>query len=200
MTVEYLLNRTYPVRAGQTILFWAAAGGVGLLAGQWAKSLAARAIGIVGSQDKCALALQHGYSEVIDYSRENVVERVQQLTDGNGVSVVYDSVGKASFERSIDCLAPRGLFISFGNTSGDPPDVPASLLQQKGSLYFTRPTLVTYTATRDELEASARQVFDKVADGTLKLPVNQSYALADAVQAHRDLEARKTTGSTVLTP
>ena len=159
-----------------------------------------RAIGITGSQEKCALALQHGYAEVIDHSQENVVEKVRELTDGTGVCVVYDSVGKASFERSIDCLAPRGLFVSFGNSSGDPPPVTGTLLQQKGSLYFTRPTLVTYTAARADLEASAEAVFAKVADNSLTINIGQTYSLADAVQAHRDLEAGKTTGSSLLIP
>lgn len=200
MTVEYLLQRCRPVGAGDTVLIWAAAGGVGLLAGQWAAALGARAIGIAGGAEKCTLAQQNGYAEVIDHHREDVVERVQQLTDGGGVSVVYDSVGKASFERSIDCLAPRGLFVSFGNSSGDPPPVTGALLQQKGSLYFTRPTLVTYTASRPELEASAAAVFGKLMDGSLKINVGQRYALADVVQAHRDLEAGKTSGTTLLTP
>ena len=200
MTVEYLLQRTHAVSVGEDILIWAAAGGVGLLAGQWAKALGARAIGIAGSQEKCELALQHGYAEVIDHSQEDVVARVKQLTNGAGVKVVYDSVGKASFDRSIDCLAARGLFVSFGNSSGDPPPVTGALLQQKGSLYFTRPTLVTYTAARAELEASAQAVFDRVADNSLNINIGQTYALADAVQAHQDLEAGNTTGSTLLIP
>lgn len=200
MTVEYLLQRTYAVAAGEAIVFWAAAGGVGLLAGQWARALGARAIGIAGGPDKCALALQHGYAEVIDHTREDVVRRVRELTGGAGVNVVYDSVGKASFERSIDCLAPRGLLVSFGNSSGDPPPVTGSLLQQKGSLYFTRPTLVTYTAARSDLEAAASAVFARISDGSLRTRIGQRYALANAVQAHRDLEAGKTTGSTLLIP
>ncbi len=200
MTVEYLLMRTYPVKEGEAMLFWAAAGGVGLIAGQWARALGAVAIGVAGTQAKCELAREHGYSHVIDHSKEDVVKRVRELTDGRGVPVVYDSVGKATFERSMQCIAPRGLFVSFGNASGDPPAVEASQLQHGGSLYFTRPTLVTYTASRDELEASAGAVFARLSDGTLNMNIGQSYALGDVVTAHKDLETGKTSGSSLLMP
>ena len=200
MTVEYLLNRTYSVKPGQTILFYAAAGGVGLIAGQWAKALGARAIGVAGGADKCQFARAHGYDVVLDRNSENIVERVRELTDNRGVEVVYDSVGQATFEQSIECLAPRGMFVSFGNTTGDAPPVPPSLLQKKGSLYFTRPTLVTYTAAREDLEASAATVFDMVTSGKIKIEINQTYPLGDVAQAHINLESGKTMGSTVLQP
>src|SRR5262245_36676428 len=200
MTVEYLLNRCYPVKAGQFALFYAAAGGVGLLAGQWAKHLGARMIGVAGGADKCRLAREHGYEFVIDRTREDIVEKVKAITGGAGVPVVYDSVGKATFDASIRCLAPRGLFVSFGTTTGAPPPVEAGLLQKCGSLYFTRPTLATYTAKRAELEASAKAVFDLLVQGVLAVRVSQRYPLADVVRAHRDLEGGRTIGSSVLVP
>lgn len=200
MTVEYLLNRCHAVTPGESVLFYAAAGGVGLLAGQWGKFLGATMIGVAGGVDKCRLAREHGYAEVIDRTREDVVDRVKAITDGAGVPVVYDSVGKATFDASIACLAPRGLFVSFGTTTGPPPPVEAGTLQKQGSLYFTRPTLVTYTARREELVASATAVFDMVTRGVISVHIGARYALADAARAHADLEAGKTVGSSLLIP
>lgn len=198
MTAEYLLLRTYPVKAGDTLLCHAAAGGVGLILGQWAKHLGATIIGTAGSPEKVALAKAHGYDHVIDYSSDNFVEAVADLTGGKKCDVVYDSVGKDTFEGSLDCLKPRGMFVSFGNASGPVPPFAPTLLSQKGSLYVTRPTLFTYIATRPELEASAGALFDVVAGGIVKINVNQRYRLQDAGQAHSDLENRKTSGATVL--
>lgn len=198
MTAEYLLLRTYPVKAGDTVLCHAAAGGVGLILGQWAKHLGATIIGTAGSPEKVALAKAHGYDHVIDYSSDNFVEAVADLTGGKKCDVVYDSVGKDTFEGSLDCLKPRGMFVSFGNASGPVPPFAPTLLSQKGSLYVTRPTLFTYIATRPELEASAGALFDVVATGVVKINVNQRYRLLDAGQAHSDLENRKTSGATVL--
>jgi len=198
MTVEYLLHRTHQVQAGQTILFQAAAGGVGLIAGQWAKALGATAIGTAGGPEKCALAKRHGYDHVIDYTCESVPDRVREITDGRGVPVVYDSVGQSTWEGSLDCLGPRGLMVTFGNSSGPVDGVNMGVLGPKGSLYVTRPTLMTYTATRKDLELSAGRLFEIVASGEVKLTIGQTYPLAEAAQAHRDLESRKTTGSTVL--
>ena len=200
MTVEYLLRRTRPVRSGETILFHAAAGGVGLIACQWAKHLGATVIGTVGSDEKAALARAHGCDHPILYTRENFVERVRELTDGAGVSVVYDSVGRDTFEGSLDCLATRGMLVSFGQSSGkiDPFDI--GVLSAKGSLYLTRPTLMTYTASRADLEASAQALFDVVGRGVVRVTVNQTFPLADAAAAHRALESRQTTGSTILMP
>jgi len=200
MTAEYLLNRTYKVKPGDTILFHAAAGGVGLIACQWAKHLGATVIGTVGSDEKAALAKAHGCDHVINYSRENFVERVKEITGGKGLPVVYDSVGKTTWPASLDCLQPLGLMVSFGNSSGPVPPLEGQMLSAKGSLFFTRPTLMTYVGRRDWLEASAAALFDVVAKGIVKIEINQTYALKDAVQAHIDLEARKTTGSTVLIP
>ena len=198
MTAEYLLLRTYPVKAGDTVLCHAAAGGVGLILGQWAKHIGATIIGTAGSPEKVALAKAHGYDQVIDYSRDNFVEAVADLTGGKKCDVVYDSVGKDTFEGSLDCLKPRGMFVSFGNASGPVPPFAPTLLSQRGSLYVTRPTLFTYIATRPELEASAGALFDVVAGGIVKINVNQRYRLQDAGQAHSDLENRKTSGATVL--
>ena len=200
MTVEYLLCRTYKVKKGDTILFHAAAGGVGLIAGQWAHALGATVIGTAGGAAKVRLAKQHGYDHVIDYTKQNFAERVKQLTKGKGVPVVYDAVGKSTFEGSLDCLAPRGLLASFGNASGAVEPFPPGILAAKGSLYMTRPTLVSYNATRSELEASARALFRMVTSGKVKIEINQTHPLKGAVKAHRDLEGRKTTGSTVLVP
>jgi NADPH:quinone reductase len=200
MTVEYLLNRCYPVKAGEAVLFHAAAGGVGLLAGQWGKHLGARMIGVAGGANKLALARSNGYTECIDRTQEDVVARVKAITGGAGVPVVFDSVGKDSFEQSLHCLAPRGLFVSFGTTTGVPPAIEAGTLQKLGSLYFTRPTLVTYTAKSEELQASAKAVFDLLSQGVLKVSINQRYAIDDIAQAHRDLEAGRTTGSTLIIP
>ena len=200
MTVEYLLRRTYPVRSGETVLFHAAAGGVGLIACQWAKHLGATVIGTVGSDEKAALARAHGCDHPIVYTRENFTERVRELTGGAGVPVVYDAVGRDTFEGSLDCLAPRGMLVSFGQSSGkiDPFDL--GILSAKGSLYLTRPTLMTYTASRTDLEASAQALFDVVGRGAVRITVNQTFPLAEAAAAHRALESRRTTGSTILLP
>jgi NADPH:quinone reductase-like Zn-dependent oxidoreductase len=200
MTAQYLLKRTFPVKAGQTILWHAAAGGVGLIACQWAKALGATVIGTVGSDAKAELACAHGCDHVIVYSRENFVQRVKEITDGRGVPVVYDSVGKDTWPMSLDCLSPLGMMVSFGNASGAIPPVNSADLASRGSLFFTRPTLMTYTANRADLVASANDLFDAVASGKVKIEIKQRYPLAQAAQAHRDLEARKTTGSTLLVP
>jgi len=200
MTAEYLLLRTRKVNAGDTILFHAAAGGVGLIACQWAKHLGATVIGTVGSEDKAALARAHGCDHVILYDRENVAERVRAITGGRGVPVVYDGVGASTFEASLDSLSPRGMLVSFGNASGPVPPFPLVLLSLKGSLYVTRPTLATYVATREELEASAHALFDVVASGAVKVEVRQRFPLAEAAAAHRALESRATVGSIVLEP
>ncbi|MBI4184005.1 MAG: quinone oxidoreductase [Proteobacteria bacterium] len=198
MTAEYLLRRTYAVKKGDTILFHAAAGGVGLIACQWAKHLGATVIGTVGSEAKAALAKAHGCDHPIVYSKEDFVKRVKEITGGKGVPVVYDSVGKATFDGSLDCLRPRGLMASFGNASGPVPPVSLLTLSAKGSLYITRPSLAAYTAMREELLASAGALFEVVKKGAVKIEINQTYPLKDAARAHADLEARKTTGSTVL--
>jgi NADPH2:quinone reductase len=199
-TAEYLLERAYPISAGQTVLFHAAAGGVGLIAGQWGKAIGARMIGVAGGPEKCALAKEHGYTEVIDRNNENVVARVKELTDGKGVPVVYDSVGKDTFEQSVECLSPRGYFMSFGTTSGSVPPIDAAMLQHKGSLYFTRPTLANYCASRDDLELSATRLFKMIANGDVKTKIGQRFELSDVVRAHVDLEAGKTFGSSILIP
>ena len=198
MTVQYLLRRTFAVKAGQTILFHAAAGGVGLIAMQWAKALGAIVIGTVGTDDKAVLAKANGCDHTIVYSRENFVERVKELTGGAGVPVVYDSVGKDTFQGSLDCLAPFGTLVSFGNASGPVPPVPLTAL--KGSLFLTRPSLMPYTEKRSDLEASANDLIDVVSKGVVKINIAQRYALADVASAHRDLEGRKTIGSTILLP
>ena len=200
MTAEYLLRRTFSVQPGQTILFHAAAGGVGLIAGQWAKHIGAKVIGTAGSKEKCDLALAHGYDHVINYREDNFVEAVKDLTGGKGVEVVYDSVGRDTFPGSLDCLKPRGLWASFGQSSGPLEPVNLAILSQKGSLYATRPTLFTYIASRADLEESANALFDVVGKGIVKIEVNQTYALDDVRQAHTDLESRKTTGTTVIIP
>ncbi|MGI9524089.1 MAG: quinone oxidoreductase family protein [Hyphomicrobiaceae bacterium] len=200
MTVRYLLRQTYKVGPDTTMLLHAAAGGVGLVACQWAKHLGATIIGTAGSSEKCELAKAHGATHCINYNTENFVDRVKQITDGKGVDVVYDSIGQATYPASLDCLRPLGLFVTFGNASGPIRDFDVGALGAKGSLYVTRPTLFTYVASRKDLLANAGELFSVVADGTVKIPVNQTYALKEAMQAHRDLEARKTTGSTVLIP
>lgn len=200
MTVEYLIRRTYPVKAGDTVLFHAAAGGVGLIACQWLSHLGATVIGTVGSEEKAERARAHGCTHTILYRHEDVAARVRELTDGRGVPVVYDSVGKDTWLPSLDSLEPRGLMVSFGNASGPVDAVNLGILAQKGSLYVTRPTLMTYTASVEDLRASAAALFEVVTSGAVTIPVNQTYPLAEAAQAHRDLEARKTTGSTVLLP
>ena len=197
-TAQYLLRRTYRVEAGDTILIHAAAGGVGLIACQWAKHLGATVIGTVGSPDKAALAKAHGCDHAIDYTTENFVERVGEITHGAGVPVVYDSVGRDTFTASMDCLQPRGLLVSFGQSSGAIPPFDPGVLAQKGSLFLTRPTLGNYIGTREELDATATELFDVVLNGAVRIEVNQTYPLGEAATAHRDLEARKTTGSTVL--
>ena len=199
MTAYYLLNRAYRVKSGDTILFYAAAGGVGLIACQWAKHLGATVIGCVGTQEKAELAKAHGCDHPILYRDENVPERVKEITGGEGVPVVYDSVGKDSFEDSLDCLRPFGLMVSFGSASGPVEPFNIAALGPKGSLHLTRQTLGTHTATRELLDECAGALFDVVGGGQVKINVNQTYPLAETAQAHRDLEARKTTGSTVLT-
>jgi NADPH2:quinone reductase len=200
MTAQYLLRQTFGVKKGDTILFHAAAGGVGLIAGQWARHIGATIIGTAGSDEKVSLALEHGFHHVINYNKENFVERVKDLTGGKGVDVVYDSVGKDTFEGSLDCLRPRGMIVCFGQSSGPVPPFDLGILSRKGSLYLTRPTLFTYIAGREALERSAKELFDIVATGAVSIKIGQTYALKDAANAHRDLEARKTTGTTVLIP
>jgi len=200
MTAHYLLRRTYPVQPGDTILIHAAAGGVGLIVCQWAKHLGATVIGTVGSDEKASLARDNGCDFPIVYTRENFTDRVRDITGGAGVQVVYDSIGKDTFEGSLDCLKPLGMMVSFGNASGPIPPFEPAILSAKGSLFFTRPTLMTYTAKADDLRMAAGELFDAVESGNVTIAVNQDYPLKDAAQAHRDLEARKTTGSTVLIP
>ncbi len=200
MTAQFLLRRTYVVGPETTLLFHAAAGGVGLIACQWAAHLGATVIGTAGGEQKTALARAHGCTHTIDYRSENFVESVNEITNGEGVDVVYDSVGQATFPGSLDCLKPMGLWVSFGQSSGPLPEIQLSILAQKGSLFATRPVLFTYVAKRVDLEASAAELFDIIMSGHVKVSINQTYALSDAQAAHRDLEARRTTGSTVLVP
>ena len=200
MTVQYLIRRVYRVQKGETVLFHAAAGGVGLIACQWLKALGVSVIGTVGSDEKAKIARDHGCTHTIVYTRENFVERVKEITGGRKVPVVFDSVGKDTFAGSLDCLQPRGLLAVFGNGSGPVSAFDLNVLAGKGSLYVTRPTLMTYTAQRGDLEASAKELFDVVKSGKVSIEVNQTHQLANAAQAHRDLESRKTTGSTVLMP
>ena len=200
ITAQYLLKRTYPVKAGETILFHAAAGGVGLILCQWAKHLGASVIGTVGSDEKAKLASAHGCDHVINYSTEDFVARVAEITGGKKCAVVYDGVGKDTFMKSLDCLRPRGMMALFGNASGKVDLFDLGLLAAKGSLYITRPTADTHIATREDLVATTNDLFDVVARGIVKVEINQTYPLKDAAQSHRDLEARKTTGSTVLLP
>lgn len=198
MTVQYLFRRTYKLQRGQTILFHAAAGGVGLIAMQWAKALGVTVIGTVGSEEKAKLARQFGCDHTILYKRENIVERVREITRGEMVPVVYDSVGKDTFQASLDCLQPFGLMVSFGNASGPVP--PMALASLKGSLYITRPTLMAHTARRSNLDEMSADLIRMVSSGKVKIPIDQRYPLAEAAQAHRDLEARATTGATILVP
>ncbi|MEM7775723.1 MAG: quinone oxidoreductase [Pseudomonadota bacterium] len=200
MTTEYLLERCYKVQPGQDVLFFAASGGVGQLAGQWGKYLGARMIGVTSGAENCALIKTLGYAEAIDRTAENIVDRVKALTDGKGVPVVYDSIGKATFETSIACLATYGMFVSYGATTGEAPPVPPSLLQKAGSLYFTRPTLANYVGPRADLEHAAGRVFEMIRGGHLTVNINQRWALSDVAEAHKALEAGTTTGSTILTP
>jgi NADPH2:quinone reductase len=200
MTVQYLIKRTFKVQPGMTVLWHAAAGGVGLIASQWLKALGVKVIGTVGSDGKAALARDHGCDHTIVYTRENFVERTKEITGGKGVPVVYDSVGKTTFMGSLDCLQPLGMMVNFGSASGAPEPLNLGLLAQKGSLFVTRPTLNTYAAKREDLVASANDLFDVVKSGKVRIEIAQRYPLKDAAQAHRDLEARKTTGSTILLP
>jgi NADPH2:quinone reductase len=200
LTVEYLFRQTFPLKGGETILFHAAAGGVGLIACQWARALGVTMIGTVGSDEKAALAKANGCAHTIVSTRENFVERVKELTGGQGVPVVYDSVGKDTFPASLDCLKRRGMFVSFGNTSGPIAAFDIGLLLQKGALFATRPSIAMYAATRSDLLRMADEMFALVKAGKIVSDARQTYALKDATQAHRDLEARKTTGATLLLP
>jgi NADPH:quinone reductase len=200
MTAWYLVRRTHVVKAGETILIHAAAGGVGLIACQWLKALGATVIGTVGSDEKAAIARAHGCDHVIVSTREDIAARVKEITGGAGVPVVYDSVGKDTFLASLDCLKPLGLMVSFGNASGKVAPFDIGILSQKGSLYLTRPTLATYTATRSDLEATARDVFEVIREGKVKVEIRHTYPLAEAARVHRDLEGRRTVGSIVMIP
>ena len=200
LTVQYLFRQTYEVKPGDTILFHAAAGGVGLIACQWARAIGANLIGTVGSNEKAELAKAHGAAHVINYKDEDVVQRVLEITNGAKVPVVYDSVGKDMFTRSLDCLRPRGLMVSFGNSSGPVPPFSLNELSSRGSLYITRPTLQSYAASRESLEAMAAELFEMVTSGKISIEINQRFPLADAAQAHIALEARRTTGKTILLP
>jgi NADPH2:quinone reductase len=199
MTAQMLLRSVFPVHEGDPILIHAAAGGVGLIMCQWAAALGATVIGTVGTEEKAELARQHGCTHPIVYSKQNFVAEVNRITEGQKLPVVYDSVGRDTFLRSLDCLKVRGLMVSFGNASGPPDPLPPNVLAQKGSLYLTRPTLFHYVATREQLEHSAGELFQMVESGKVKIEVKQKFALKDAAEAHRQLEARKTTGSTILT-
>ncbi len=200
MTTQYLIRRTYPVKAGETVLFHAAAGGVGLIACQWLKALGATVIGTVSTDQKAEVAKAHGCDHVIISGKEDIAKRVREITSGAGVPVVYDSVGKDTFTSSLDCLRPLGLFVSFGNSSGKVTPFDIGVLSQKGSLYLTRPTLATYTATRADLEATAAEVFEVILSGKVKVEIRHTYPLAEAEQVHRDLEGRRTMGSIVMQP
>lgn len=200
LTAQYLLRRTYRVKSGDTVLIHAAAGGVGLIACQWAKHLGATVIGTVGSAEKADLARSHGCDYPILYREQDFAEEVDKITAGDKLPVVYDSVGKDTFNRSLDCLAPFGVMVLFGQSSGPVPPLDLGVLAAKGSLFVTRPTLMTYTAKREDLVSNAQELFEVVAGGAVRIELNQRYALKDAVQAHLDLEGRKTTGSTVLIP
>ena len=200
LTAEYLLRRTYRVQRGDWILVHAAVGGVGLLLSQWAKALGARVIGVVGNEAKAALAKKNGCKHVLVMGRDPLVAKVKEITKGAGVKVVYDSVGKDTFFDSLDCLAPLGMMVSYGNASGPPPSISPLELSKRGSLFLTRPSLFAYIAQREDLDAAAKALFSMISSKKVRLHIGQRYALADAAQAHRDLEARKTTGSTVLVP
>ncbi|MFT4185077.1 MAG: quinone oxidoreductase [Rhizobium sp.] len=200
MTAEYLLNRTFKVGPDTVLLFHAAAGGVGLIAGQWAKALGATVIGTAGSAEKVKLALENGYDHVIDYSKENFAERVREITGGKGVDVVYDSVGRDTFPQSLDCLKSRGLWVTFGQSSGPIENFNLAILNQKGSLFATRPSLFAYVGTPEELRASAKALFAVVQSSKVRINIHQTYPLSDAGRAHTDLETRKTSGTTLLIP
>jgi NADPH:quinone reductase len=199
MTTEYLLQRTFKVKKGDTILFHAAAGGVGLMACQWASHIGATVIGTVGSDEKAALAKAHGCTHTVNYRTENFTDRVMEITDGKGVPVVYDAIGKDTFEGSLDCLSKRGLMVSFGNSSGPVENVNLAILGAKGSVYVTRPSLMDYNAERADLEKSAGDLIRMVSSGALKVNIGQTYPMSEVRKAHEDLEGRKTTGSTVFT-
>jgi NADPH2:quinone reductase len=200
LTAHYLLRRTYRVASGDTILVHAAAGGVGLILCQWAKSLGAKVIGVVGSDAKAELARKHGCKLVLISGRDEIVPNVKKFTKGQGVAAVYDSVGKDTFIESLDCLRPLGMMVTYGNASGPPPAIGPLELSKRGSLFLTRPTLFHYISTRDALDSAARELFAAVKKKSIKVLIGQTYPLADAAEAHRDLEARRTTGSTVLIP
>ncbi|MCH2393519.1 quinone oxidoreductase family protein [Oceanibaculum sp.] len=200
LTTQYLIRRTYKVKQGDTILMHAAAGGVGLILCQWAAALGATVIGTVGDEKKAELAKAHGCHHTILYKQEDFVERVKEITGGKGVPVVYDGVGKDTFMKSLDCLSPLGLMVAFGQSSGNVPPLELGVLSAKGSLFLTRPTMMTYTAKREDLLAMSAELFDIVKSGKVKIDINQTYPLKDVVKAHQDLEARKTTGSTVFLP
>jgi NADPH2:quinone reductase len=200
LTVNYLLTDSYKVKAGDTVLFHAAAGGVGLIAMQWLKLLGATVIGTVGSEEKAALAKAYGCDHTILYTKEDFVARTKELTNGKGVNVVYDSIGKDTFMQSLDCIKPRGMMVTYGNASGPVPPIDVGILGVKGSLKITRPTVMTYAHDRSLLEPMSADLFDKVVSGKIKIEINQRYQLQDAAQAHRDLEDRKTTGSTIFLP
>jgi NADPH:quinone reductase len=200
LTVNYLLTDSYKVQAGDTVLFHAAAGGVGLIAMQWLKLLGATVIGTVGSEEKAALAKSYGCDHTILYTKEDFVARTKELTNGKGVNVVYDSIGKDTFMQSLDCIKPRGMMVTYGNASGSVPPIDVGILGVKGSLKLTRPTVMTYAHDRSWLEPMSAELFDKVMSGKIKIEINQRYQLQDAAQAHRDLEDRKTTGSTIFLP
>jgi NADPH2:quinone reductase len=200
LTVHYLIFSTYPVKKGDTVLWHAAAGGVGLIACQWLKALGVTTIATAGSAEKLALAKAHGADHLINYSTDNFAEKVKAITGGKGVPVVYDGVGKTTWEGSLDCLRPRGLMVTFGNASGPVPPVNLGILSTKGSLFVTRPTLATHIASRADLVERSNALFDVVKSGKVKIETTAKYKLADAHQAHRDLESRKTTGSVILVP
>jgi len=200
MTVEYLMERTYKVQPGQKVLFFAASGGVGQIAGQWGKHLGAEMIGVTSGPKNCTRALELGYAHALDRNSDDIIERVKEITNGKGVPVVYDSVGKATYEQSLRCLATYGVFVSFGATTGEAPAVAPSVLQHGGSLYFTRPTLANYVAARTDLEHSANRVFEMIQSGKITINIDQKYPLEDIVSAHQQLETGTSTGSTVLIP
>lgn len=200
MTVEFLLRRVYPVKADDIVLFHAAAGGVGLIFGQWARHIGAKVIGTAGGPDKVKLAREHGFDHVIDYRSQDFVAEVREISGGKMCNVVYDSIGNDTFPASLDCLRPFGMFVSFGQASGPIPPFSISMLAQRGSLYATRPTLFTYIASRENLEVSSSALFDVIASGAMKVAVNQRLPLSEAAKAHTDLESRRTTGTSILLP
>ena len=200
MTVEYLLNRCYDIKSDEKVLFLGSGGGVGTLAGQWGNSKGAYMIGVDGGEEKCQLARDSGYAEVIDFTKEDVVERVREITEGRGVPVVYDPIGGPTYQQTLDCLGPRGYFVSFGTTGGPMPAVDPPILQKRDSLYFTRPTVATYTAKREDLVLSANSVFEMVSSNKIKVEIGQRYSLDEAVKVHEETEAGKTKGSSILVP